>query len=246
MRKAWLVLIVLIISSTALFPSMGLAYNYISLFNSPDSEKAIIENENGALILKQNWYGKKFEVNPEKTVGFKKLNEVNIEEYTKALKEVEFGTKGDLTNNSICKEVYSPVSVNIYFLDKKLRNYSNAAALSFKDNSIVVFGTSYKLGREAIHRLAVHELGHQIDFQLMDDNKRLLYKKIRGIEDLTTYNDSSSVYINRPQEIFAEDFRLLFGGEASRKASHLNSSLQDPTKSAKLKDFFISLIPRAK
>lgn len=246
MKKAGLILTVLIIFSTLLFSSAGLASNQVSLFNVQDSAKAIVENNNGTLMLKQDWYGMKFEVNPEKKVGVKSLNAVNIEEYKKALKEVKFGTKEDLADNSVSKEVYSPVTVKIYFLENKLKNYSNAMALSFKDNSIVVFGTIYNLGKETIHRLAVHELGHQIDFQLMDDNKRLLYKKIRGIEDSTIYNDSSSIYANRPQEIFAEDFRLLFGGEASRKASHLNSSLQDPTKMAELKDFFLSLIPQTK
>ena len=219
------------------------AYNQVKLFNTQDSVSAIVENSNGVLMLKQDWYGTKYEIDPVKQVGFRKISIVSTEEYKKALKEISFGFDANSIRESVYGDIYSSVSVNVYFVDYKLKDYSNAMALSFKDRSIVVLGTSNKLSKEQIHRLAVHEFAHQIDFQLMDEKKRQQYRKIRGIEDTTVYSDSSSIYINRPQEIFAEDFRLLFGGETSRKILHLNSSLEDPIKIAQLKEFFRSLIP---
>lgn len=245
MKKVCLILINLMIL-LSMFCTGSFASNQIKLFKTQDSINNTVENNNGALMLRQNWYGMKFEINPVKQYGLRKLNAVDIDEYAKALKEVNFGINQNSVKESVYNEIYSPVSVNIYFLDCRLKDYSNAMALSFKDNSIVVFGSYYTLSKQTIHRLAVHEMGHQIDFQLMNSEKWNEYKKLRGIEDTYKYKDSSKVYNERPQEIFAEDFRLLFGGEASREATHLNSNLQDPTKITGLKEFFLSLVSQSK
>ncbi|MGE5328581.1 MAG: hypothetical protein ACM3KR_03630 [Deltaproteobacteria bacterium] len=246
MKRTLSLLMLVLILISAVFSPASFAEKKIKLFKTQESMDSIVKNNVGALMLKQDWYGMKFEINQSKQIGLRKLSTVDMKEYALALSEINYGAKDNSVNQSVYGNIYSAVTANVYFLDYKLKDYSNAMALSFKDNSIVVFGTSVKLGKEEIHRLAVHELGHQVDFQLMDEKKRQEYRKIRGIEDSAIYNDSSKTYVNRPQEIFAEDFRLLFGGEVARKAPHLNSSLEDVNQTAQLKEFFLSLISQIK
>ena len=48
----------------------------------------------------------------------------------------------------------------------------------------------------------------------------------------------------RPQEIFAEDFRLLYGGEDAKVKAHQNTDLYNPQDSVELKAFFERLITK--
>lgn len=246
MKRTLSTLTLMLILISAVFSPVSFAENKVKLYKTQESMDSIVQNNGGALMLKQDWYGMKFEINKSKKNGLRKLSTVDMKEYAIALNEINYGIKENSVQKNVYSEVYSTVTANVYFLDYRLKDYSNAMALSFRDKSIVVFGTSINLSKEEVHRLAVHELGHQVDFQLMDESKRQEYKKIRGIEDTTVYDDSSSIYTNRPQEIFAEDFRLLFGGEASREISHLNNSLEHPAKFPKLKEFFLSLVTQTK
>ena len=76
-----------------------------------------------------------------------------------------------------------------------------------------------------------------------DNSKSLVDRllEIRGITNERIYNNNAE-YQNRPQEIFAEDFRLLYGGEDARAGEHLNSDLYNPTDSEELKAFFEKVI----
>ncbi|KPJ59268.1 MAG: hypothetical protein AMJ46_11915 [Latescibacteria bacterium DG_63] len=100
-----------------------------------------------------------------------------------------------------------------------------------------------------VHFTIVHELGHIIHRHFMpDDNGPLWqrYRELRGITNTSIYNNAA-VHKNRPHEIFAEDFRFLFGGAiANYSGSIENPSLPLPTQVPGLREFFLSLPVEAK
>lgn len=61
--------------------------------------------------------------------------------------------------------------------------------------------------------IVTHELGHAFHNRYMPDGSRgwQEYRQVRGIEDEYVYAEAAT-HANRPKEIFAEDFRALFGG----------------------------------
>lgn len=221
--------VILVIVFVLLNFNSAFASENIQFFSSDLSEKELLVRSGDKLLLSKDWYGYEFELNPANAIGSLKMQAVDCGEYMEALQEVQFPL-----------EAVGEYKIN--FLTYKLKNDFSTLALSFKDGSAVVFGTYAALSREKLHRLAVHELGHEVDFSLMDDDKWKEYIELRGIGDKAVYNDYAEIYENRPQEIFAEDFRLLFGGDAARTAAHLNSDLQSPDQAPGLREFFLSLI----
>ena len=76
------------------------------------------------------------------------------------------------------------------------------------------------------HAEFTHELGHVVQYALMPDTDTLgwaRYRKLRGIADATTYS-TTAVHANRPHEIFAEDFRVLFGDVAANYSSSIENA----------------------
>lgn len=200
----------------------------LRVYSVEQSTNESVVSDSDKFMLKQDWYGMKFEVNTSDTYKGRELRAVDGVEYEKALNEVNF----DLNKVG---------EYRVYFLENKLANYANAMALTFMDNSTVVFGTYKKLSKRDINTLAVHELGHQVDFTLMNAEKWSQYKKIRGIEDDTIYNNNSKNHCDRPQEIFAEDFRIFCGGELAKVKSHENYDLAEPEQNSELAAFFGNL-----
>lgn len=204
-------------------------FDNIKVYGLEDSQKSIVYQDGSKTLIKQEWYGMKIELNPEKTVGNRTYRVVDSAEYTKAINQVKIDLK-------------KVGEYNVYFLDQKVKGYEKAMALSFNDNSTVVFGTLYGLSKTTIHKLAVHELGHQVDSRLMTADKWNQYRQLRGIQDQNTYSNSSDVYTDRPQEIFAEDFRMLFGDDMAKSPAHLNKDLKNPNDVQGLKEFFEGLV----
>lgn len=94
------------------------------------------------------------------------------------------------------------------------------------------------------HAEFVHELGHVVQYRWMpdSDDRWTDYRNRRGIEDPSVYSSTSN-HANRPHEIFAEDFRALFGGTlATYSGSIENPSLQPPAAVAGLDGFFRALV----
>jgi hypothetical protein len=102
----------------------------------------------------------------------------------------------------------------------------------------------YPLIREQQHYTVAHELGHAIHRTFMPDDTSALwqeFRELRRITDTGVYNNYG-VHKNRPNEIFAEDFRFLFGGELANYCGSIeNSDLPLPTEVPGLKEFFLSL-----
>src|SRR5262245_4553 len=96
------------------------------------------------------------------------------------------------------------------------------------------------LSREQQHSELVHELGHVVHHALLPDTDLegwSAYRSIRGITDETIYA-ATAVHADRPHEIFAEDFRALFGDALATYSGTIeNASLSPPEQVAGLQDF---------
>lgn len=98
-----------------------------------------------------------------------------------------------------------------------------------------------------LHALIIHELGHAYQYKFMPDSDGeawAQYRRLRGIGDATIYNNSAA-HRNRPHEIFAEDFRVLYGGSlANYSQSVENPALAYPADVPGLSGFMASLASR--
>lgn len=220
-------LIVTFIALQLVLPQ-AFAFENIKLHSLTESKEEIIQKENNKSMLIQEWYGLRFQVGTS-VKSTKAAKTVKISEYQKAFEQVKFN-------------IEKIGSYDVYFLDTQLTDYSNVMALSFMDDTAVVFGTTKYMTKTKIHRLAIHELGHQVDFSLMNEDKWSEYKEIRGIENGNKYNNNSSIYVDRPQEIFAEDFRIILGGSYAAKTAHMNKTLENPNSNKELVEFFNELV----
>jgi hypothetical protein len=94
------------------------------------------------------------------------------------------------------------------------------------------------------HAEFVHELGHVVQYTRMPDQDATAwsrYRTLRGITDVRVYCDTAA-HADRPHEIFAEDFRALFGGPLANSTGNIeNAVLTPPTQVAGLADFMLSL-----
>ena len=89
-----------------------------------------------------------------------------------------------------------------------------------------------------------HELGHVVQYVLMPDSDTESwdrYRRLRGIEDASVYGNGAE-HANRPHEIFAEDFRALFGPQLANTAGTIeNDAIEYPTRIDGLSAFMQSL-----
>ena len=90
----------------------------------------------------------------------------------------------------------------------------------------------------------VHELGHVVHYRHLPDADVpgwSRYRVLRGIEDPAVYR-ADAPHADRPHEIFAEDFRALFGGAlANYSGSIENPDIAAPAGVAGLEDFMVGL-----
>jgi hypothetical protein len=95
-----------------------------------------------------------------------------------------------------------------------------------------------------IHALVAHEIGHLVHKALLPDWDQEgweIYRRLRGIEDRSVYF-ARAAHRNRPHEIFAEDFRVLFGGAKANYSGGIeNRDLTPPEDVAGLREFFLWL-----
>ena len=99
------------------------------------------------------------------------------------------------------------------------------------------------LSREHQHAEFVHELGHVVQYALMPDGdaRWSAYDGLRAIADPARYS-ASSPHADRPHEIFAEDFRSLFGDAAATYSGTIeNEALTPPGEVPGLDTFLLGL-----
>ena len=115
---------------------------------------------------------------------------------------------------------------------------------SSSGNRIFLSPGVYEASQYAVAYTATHELGHTFQhFFLPDEDLEgwSEYLTLRGIYGDPAFT-SESEHMNRPKEIFAEDFRFLFGGEyATYTGTIENGELALPTLVTGLESFMVSL-----
>jgi hypothetical protein len=100
--------------------------------------------------------------------------------------------------------------------------------------------------REHVHYTVAHEIGHVVHHVLMPDSREDLWKEYADLRGLDW--DAARVardHASRLHELFAEDFRMLFGSEMARCGSGVeNHDVSDPRGVAGLREFLLSLVNR--
>jgi hypothetical protein len=101
-----------------------------------------------------------------------------------------------------------------------------------------------EVGDYAVHFTVTHELGHLYQYRWLPDHEVHAwnyYRILRGIEDHSRFNDRAA-HRDRPHEIFAEDFRFLYGGPQSTYSGSIeNDELTLPSEVEGLEEFMTSL-----
>ncbi|MBD3179676.1 MAG: T9SS type A sorting domain-containing protein [Candidatus Latescibacteria bacterium] len=94
--------------------------------------------------------------------------------------------------------------------------------------------------------IVTHELGHCVQRRYLPVSRISdwrVYLSMRGFPSREEIDFGCSSHRDDPLEIFAEDFRYLFGGEDSLYPEGVeNGSLRSPDEVAGLEDFFCSLV----
>lgn len=94
------------------------------------------------------------------------------------------------------------------------------------------------------HAEFAHELGHVVQYVVLPDSDTenwRRYRELRGIEDTGVYS-GGSMHADRPHEIWAEDFRVLFGPVMANTAGTIeNAEIAYPTQVTGLSSFMQAL-----
>jgi hypothetical protein len=105
-----------------------------------------------------------------------------------------------------------------------------------------------EISREGAAYIVAHELGHVFQYRYLPEqleDRWDRYRDIRGIEDEVRYSNVAR-HADRPREIFAEDFRVLFGGPDAYFGGRVeNPELPSPVAVTGLEDFFLTLTTAA-
>jgi hypothetical protein len=130
--------------------------------------------------------------------------------------------------------------VNVYVLPLPRSGFLASSACG---RDIFLTPGVYEVSRCVVACTATHELGHVFQYHFAPENGGdwSEYLKLRGIEDETVYS-TDGPRMNRPVEIFAEDFRYLFGGsEACSSGKIENPDIPAPDEVKGLVEFFVAL-----
>ncbi len=94
------------------------------------------------------------------------------------------------------------------------------------------------------HATVVHELGHLVQYRFMPDSNDELwsrYRDLRGLDDPLRFS-AEAPHADRPHEIFAEDFRALYGDPLANYSGTIeNQTLAAPQRVVGLEAFISSL-----
>jgi hypothetical protein len=150
-----------------------------------------------------------------------------VEEVAEAVGSVEFPIE--------------PIEMHILILPVPRRDLAESSA-----EGIVVFLSPGRVPyqNEHIHYTVTHEIGHIVQHVLMPDWRQDLWQRYAAFRQVGHSGQSAGDgHASRLHEIFAEDFRALFGGELARCGGRVeNHDITPPDEVKGLREFFLSLI----
>ncbi|MDI6807925.1 MAG: T9SS type A sorting domain-containing protein [Candidatus Eisenbacteria bacterium] len=226
-----IILLAIFLRPTPVFPSTVDPYNRIAIHTPDEILNGMTASEDGVLYLTRNL--RKWELItdvmdariPNKGDGA--FHTMNVSRVVDALRKIRFPLEG--------------VSVDIFILPYPRAETQGSSATG---NAIFLSPGVREYSQETIEYVASHEMGHIVQRQYMPETRKDLwaqYKALRQISDESEYNENSA-HDNRPREVFAEDFRMLFSDATSEGELALNGSVPPPEDVAGLKSFFLSLV----
>jgi hypothetical protein len=99
------------------------------------------------------------------------------------------------------------------------------------------------ISRQAAAYVIAHEIGHVFQHDYLPVHHKRdweEYRRLRGIEDPYKFSSRSS-HAYRPTEIFAEDFRVLFGGPSAYFGGRVENPELDSPVGTDVEAFFLGL-----
>jgi len=129
------------------------------------------------------------------------------------------------------------LSVRVYLLPYPRRNL---LVSSTSGNEIFLSPHVLEIDPAVGEYIVAHELGHAFHNRFMPDGSAgwTEYRELRRISDATRFSEASA-HAYRPKEIFAEDFRVLFGGVRAAFDGQLeNPELISPNAVGGLEAFY--------
>lgn len=150
----------------------------------------------------------------------------DLAEVRAALSEVRFPLAG--------------VSADVFILPYPRRHGLSSAA----GHRLILLSPGVRpIPRGQQHAEFVHELGHVVQRALLPDHDAAgweAYRALRGIDD-PAYS-AAAPHADRPHEIFAEDFRVLFGGATADPSGTVeNPRIRSPRSVPGLDRFLLGL-----
>ncbi len=133
---------------------------------------------------------------------------------------------------------HMPLEVRIYLLPYPRRGVLTSSTTG---NEMFLSPHVLDIERTVASYVIAHELGHAFHNKFMPAGSGLWreYRGLRGIANETTFSDVAA-HAYRPREIFAEDFRVLFGGVEAYFGGHVeNTDIAEPATIAGLGDFYL-------
>jgi hypothetical protein len=133
------------------------------------------------------------------------------------------------------------IQVDIFILPYPRRNLLPSSA----ENHVIYLSPGVMpVSENKVHSVLAHEMGHVVHRTYLPDHDVdawEAYQALRGIENTTIYHGGAA-HRDRPREIFAEDFRTLFGGTLANYSGTIeNQEILFPTAVAGLETFMRSL-----
>jgi hypothetical protein len=133
------------------------------------------------------------------------------------------------------------MDLDIYILPMPRLNYMSSTSIGSR---IFLSPGVWEITAATVASVVTHEFGHCYQNRYMpyyDGAVWDVYLGLRGILDDPRYTESA-IHMNRPSEIFAEDFRVLFGGELAVNSDMIeNPNLAHPSEVEGLELFMAAL-----
>ena len=133
------------------------------------------------------------------------------------------------------------LDLDVYVLPYPRREVLDSSA---RDGMILLSPGVRPMSEYAVHFTVIHEIGHTYQYRWLPDSDREgwdRYNALRDIADASVYH-ANGEHRNRPHEIFAEDFRYLFGGDIANYSGGIeNDMLPLPLEIAGLETFLQDL-----